>query len=166
MIKYKILITAAILLVSGWAEAQENNVPVKSEQAGFKIVPVAQGLDHPWSLAFLPDGDYLVSERRGKLWRLSSNGQKREIQNVPEFEEHSQYLLRCWQITKQIILLTEPTLKLIAEIKDRPDLFNRPDIKVLDYDKTLDIEGNKITLFDSIVRKCLTFFCYKIFQSC
>ena len=84
MIKYKILITAAILLVSGCAEAQENNVPVKSEQAEFKIVPVAQGLDHPWSLAFLPDGNYLVSERRGKLWRLSSNGQKREIQNVPE----------------------------------------------------------------------------------
>jgi glucose/arabinose dehydrogenase len=35
---------------------------------------VAQGLSHPWSLAFLPDGDVLVTERTGNL-RLIRGGQ-------------------------------------------------------------------------------------------
>ena len=34
---------------------------------------MASGLSHPWSLAFLPDGDMLVTERNGKL-RLMHDG--------------------------------------------------------------------------------------------
>jgi aldose sugar dehydrogenase len=33
----------------------------------FRVVPVVSGLDTPWSLAFLPDGDMLVTERPGRL---------------------------------------------------------------------------------------------------
>lgn len=32
-----------------------------------KVVTLADGLDHPWSLAFLPDGRMLVTERPGRL---------------------------------------------------------------------------------------------------
>ena len=38
-----------------------------------RVVTVATGLFHPWSLAFLPDGGILVSERNGKL-RLIRDG--------------------------------------------------------------------------------------------
>ena len=38
-----------------------------------RVVPVATGLSHPWSLAFLPDGDMLVTERAGRL-RIVRNG--------------------------------------------------------------------------------------------
>jgi glucose/arabinose dehydrogenase len=39
-----------------------------------RVVPVVTGLSHPWSLAFLPDGSMLITEREGRL-RLVRNGQ-------------------------------------------------------------------------------------------
>jgi aldose sugar dehydrogenase len=34
------------------------------------LVPIAKGLDHPWGLAFLPDGSMLITERPGRLRRF------------------------------------------------------------------------------------------------
>ena len=39
----------------------------RSAQHDFRIVPVAEGLMNPWSMAFLPGGDILVTERPGRL---------------------------------------------------------------------------------------------------
>src|SRR5438046_6321713 len=38
-----------------------------AEQHKIRVVVVTKGLTHPWSLAFLPDGSMLVTERAGKL---------------------------------------------------------------------------------------------------
>jgi len=35
-------------------------------QSDFRVVKLVEGLDHPWSLAFLPDGPMLVTERPGR----------------------------------------------------------------------------------------------------
>jgi glucose/arabinose dehydrogenase len=37
------------------------------EQRGIKVSVVAKGLSHPWSLAFLPGGEMLITERAGRL---------------------------------------------------------------------------------------------------
>ena len=39
-----------------------------------RVTEVTTGLEHPWSLAFLPDGQMLVTERPGRLLLLGANG--------------------------------------------------------------------------------------------
>ncbi|MGB7215038.1 MAG: PQQ-dependent sugar dehydrogenase [Gammaproteobacteria bacterium] len=52
-----------------------------------RVVEIAGGLEHPWSLAFLPDGGLLVTERPGRL-RIVRNGvlDPESIAGVPEVE--------------------------------------------------------------------------------
>jgi glucose/arabinose dehydrogenase len=45
-----------------------------SAQGQIRVTRVASGLDHPWSLAFLPDGAMLVTERSGQLRRVGADG--------------------------------------------------------------------------------------------
>ncbi|MFC3712596.1 PQQ-dependent sugar dehydrogenase [Sphingoaurantiacus capsulatus] len=56
-----------------------------------RITTMATGLDHPWSVAFLPDGRVLVTERAGRL-RVISGGklQAKPIAGVPAVYENGQ----------------------------------------------------------------------------
>jgi glucose/arabinose dehydrogenase/cytochrome c2 len=56
-----------------------------AQDAGYWVEQVIDGLDHPWAMAWLPNGDMLITERPGKL-RLVSNGvlQPKPIAGVPE----------------------------------------------------------------------------------
>jgi len=46
-----------------------------AEKPNYKLVTVAEGLEFPWSLAFLPDGRMLVTERPGRLRIVTADGQ-------------------------------------------------------------------------------------------
>lgn len=85
----KSFICLALMVLSSCAQAEDNQT-VTSQQADFRVVKVAQELNHPWSLAFLPGGDYLVTERRGKLWRITPKGVKTEINGVPNVYHEGQ----------------------------------------------------------------------------
>ncbi|MDI5984741.1 PQQ-dependent sugar dehydrogenase [Halomonas sp. M4R5S39] len=52
----------------------------------YRIETLAEGLDHPWSLAFLPGGGMLVTERVGRLRLIDADGTLREapVAGVPE----------------------------------------------------------------------------------
>jgi len=55
-----------------------------SEYGRVEISQVAGGLVHPWGLAFLPDGTMLVTERPGRLRRVSADGSlSKPIAGVP-----------------------------------------------------------------------------------
>src|SRR5690606_1158017 len=55
-----------------------------------KVSVVTKGLTHPWGLAFLPNGDMLVSERRGTL-RVIRGGvlDPEPLPGMPEVAEAS-----------------------------------------------------------------------------
>lgn len=49
----------------------------------FAVETVARGIDHPWSLAVLPDGRLLVTERTGRLLVLERGRAPRPVTGVP-----------------------------------------------------------------------------------
>ena len=79
--------TAILFAAASIGMAQASPVlgePKDIDPASYKVSPVAGGLDHPWGMAFLPDGSMLVTERSGRL-RLIRNGQlvSEAISGVP-----------------------------------------------------------------------------------
>src|SRR5258706_15038558 len=64
---------------------------VRTEEHSFRVVKVVEGLEHPWSVAFLPDGRMLVTERAGRL-RVVKDGklEPRPVQGLPQVIEHGQ----------------------------------------------------------------------------
>jgi glucose/arabinose dehydrogenase len=60
------------------------NRVIDTEVGPINIQTIAEGLQHPWGLAFLPDGRMLVTERPGRLRMVSKEGQLSEpLEGVP-----------------------------------------------------------------------------------
>src|SRR5512134_1402852 len=75
------LLTMISALASATAGAQE----FKTENGPIRVVTVASGLEHPWGLAFLPDGRMLVTERPGRLRIVAADGKlSAAVKGVPE----------------------------------------------------------------------------------
>ncbi len=57
----------------------------------FTIETLLTGLEHPWSLAFLPDGRMLITERPGRLNLFDPrDGSRKQIRGVPEVAARGQ----------------------------------------------------------------------------
>jgi glucose/arabinose dehydrogenase len=64
---------------------------VQTEEAVVNVEVFAEGLSHPWALAFLPDGSALVTERGGRLRLLRRDGTLSEpLGGVPEVDARDQ----------------------------------------------------------------------------
>ncbi len=71
------------------AEASEGEA-VGSALHQFRVVDVVDGLDTPWSMAWLPNGDMLVTERPGRLRVFSKGELSSPVKGVPEVHAESQ----------------------------------------------------------------------------
>jgi len=77
------LALAAILATTGLLKAADPTFP--SSAGNLSVQTIAGGLVHPWSLAFLPDGRMLVTERPGRMRIVTRNGQlSPALGNVPK----------------------------------------------------------------------------------
>jgi aldose sugar dehydrogenase len=84
-----LLCAFASLVACAWtmdgvrAEAPRSPTP-PSREGTVKVATVAGGLEHPWGLAFLPDGRMLVTERPGRLRLVDRQGRLSEpLAGVP-----------------------------------------------------------------------------------
>ena len=83
-----LLVTAALVVSAAGASATET---FQSREHGFRVVTLVEGLEHPWGLAFLPDGGMLVTERPGRL-RMVRDGSldPQPVTGLPPISARSQ----------------------------------------------------------------------------
>ena len=89
---WALLAMAALCLgVAGPLAAAERLGTYESAEHSFHLVKVTDGLEHPWGLAFLPDGRMLVTERPGRL-RIVDSGKllAQPVAGVPEVWDDGQ----------------------------------------------------------------------------
>lgn len=84
------LLAAALILGLPLAAAAESR-EFPSEHGQVRVTTVASGLEHPWGLAFLPDGRKLVTERPGRLRIVAKDGTlSAPIAGVPRVQARGQ----------------------------------------------------------------------------
>ena len=55
-----------------------------SQQSDYQFEKIVDGIRIPWGMVWLPDGDMLVSDRTGQLYRVSGGELSAPLQGVPE----------------------------------------------------------------------------------
>lgn len=69
----------------------QTRAPIPERTEDWTLETVAEGLEHPWAIDFLPDGSMLVTERPGRLRLVSADGSVSEpIAGVPEVDNRNQ----------------------------------------------------------------------------
>lgn len=73
------------------AKAEIIQESLETDHLTLSIERIADGFEHPWAVAFLPDGRYLVSERSGQLKLVDpESGEANTLEGMPEVSTQGQ----------------------------------------------------------------------------
>jgi aldose sugar dehydrogenase len=73
------------------ASPEQARAPEEKTGVAFDVVTVAEGLQNPWGLAFLPDGRMLVTEKPGRLRIVGEDGKLSEpVAGLPPVDARGQ----------------------------------------------------------------------------
>lgn len=88
--KYSLL-GAALCFSLAIPFATAKPLDIKTESGTIRVNTIAEGLENVWSLAFLPDGKMLVTEKAGRLRIVSPDGKLSEpLQGLPKIYNQGQ----------------------------------------------------------------------------
>jgi glucose/arabinose dehydrogenase len=73
------------------AFAGQTRAPEAQSGVEISVAEIARGLDHPWSIAFLPDGRAFVTEKPGRLRLLTQDGEiSAPLDGIPAVDARGQ----------------------------------------------------------------------------
>lgn len=82
---------AAVYYWVGFARpAQGNSMDYNTDAQLVTVTEIVGNIEHPWAVQFLPDGDFLISERSGRLLYGTTDGNVAPIANVPAVYDNGQ----------------------------------------------------------------------------
>jgi len=87
--RLKIIIYFLSITLSCCAQKPNLEIPLKDIKPNYTIEKVIAPLDNPWGMTWLPDGSFLITEKKGKLL-LVSNGKTNQIKNLPPIYNRGQ----------------------------------------------------------------------------
>lgn len=84
------LLLGGTLLAAPAVAAEVVEERIATDHLELRLERVASGLTHPWSAAELPDGQWLVTERPGRLVRIDAQGEVTPLSGAPEVSTRGQ----------------------------------------------------------------------------
>jgi glucose/arabinose dehydrogenase len=64
---FLLIVVTLLPLLTSAAKAQTQSPIIQSDKQAFRVSTLTRGLENPWSMAFLPDGRMLLTERAGRM---------------------------------------------------------------------------------------------------
>lgn len=81
------LVALLLALLPPWPASAER---YQSEKHCFTVEEAVDKLENPWSVAFLPDGGWLITELRGQLLHIEADGTRTPISGLPKVQAGGQ----------------------------------------------------------------------------
>ena len=87
--RYLLACILSVFLISA-CQAEPSQDKLVNSNIQLKYETVASGLEYPWAVAILPNNEFLVTERPGRLVLVNADGDVLPVQNTPQVYDRGQ----------------------------------------------------------------------------